>query len=212
MKKVLFVLALVTAFVYAADSYLLEGTAGGGAGTDDRLQYDDGSAAWVTAGVPYYGTWFDVADFYPSGMGIYCGFAEWWTYHWDAYPWDTDLVSLELYNGDVFGPAVQIAQDEATALHYAPVIVTYATPVVAEQNFWMILNTTVYSAVTAPHVLSDASGNFTGEDHSFISDDFILWEPRNIGGSPVDHLFRADGVIILTLENESWGAIKGLFR
>jgi hypothetical protein len=104
----------------------------------------------------------------------------------------------------------QLTADDVTALHYAPVIVNYSTPVSCGTDFWMLGNTTVYSSTGYPSGLYDEFANFTGEVHTFGSQDFILWDPFIPVSDAIDIFFRADGT--LPLENESWGAIKGLYR
>lgn len=210
MKKVLIVLALAAAASFALDNVRVEGLSA--PGTDDLLQYDDGTPYWIYGGVAYVGCWFDVTDFMPSAIGFNCDWTEWWFYHHSNLPWDTDQISLELWNGDVAMPMSQLTADDATALHYAPVIINYATPVACEVDFWMVSNTTIYSATGYPSALYDAGANWTGEVHTFGSQDWILWDPFIPVGEDIDVFFRADGEIVVSLDSESWGAIKGLYR
>ncbi len=213
MKKVLIVLALVTAFSFAADSYLVDNPVAGGSGTDDLLQYDDGTAKWLWSGISYFGTWFDVTDFIPSATGFACDYTEWWYYHHANAPWDTDMIVVELWSGDAIMPVTNLASDDITALHYAAVIVNYATPVDCGVDFWMIGNTTTYSASGIPSQLYDEFPNWTGIPHSFYSQDWILWDPQMSGGTDINAFNRAEGTIETSaLDSESWGAIKGLFR
>lgn len=212
MKKVLIVLALVTAVAFAVESYPVEGSGSGGTGSDDLLQYDDGTAQWLWSGISYFGTWFDITDFLPGAAAFDCDFTEWWFYHHENHPWDTDQISVELWTGDVVMPVTQLAQNDITALHYAPVVVNYSTPVSTGADFWMIANTTVFSALGIPSQLYDDATNFTGIAHSFYSQDWILWDPliSSTTGNEINALSRADGT--LPLESDSWGSIKGLFR
>ena len=210
MKNLLIALALAAAFTFAADTYLVEDPVAGRPGTDDMLQYDDGTSYWIVSGADYYGTWFDLTDFMPGSSPIYyeCYYTEWWFYHHTSLPWDTDQIVIELWTGDVTGPATNLSTDIITALHNSPVFVTYVTPVLTGTDFWMIANTTVYSINGVPSVLYDQYDNWTGTAHSFND-----MGPVVMGGYEVDALFRAGCTWVgLELENESWGAIKGLFR
>lgn len=211
MKKGLVVLVFIVASAFAVDSYLVENPVAGGSGTDDLLQYDDGTARWLYSGVAYFGTWFDITDFLPGATEFECSSTEWWYYHHDDHPWDTDQIRVELWTGDATMPVTNLTSDDITALHYAAVIVNYATPVSTGTDFWMIGNTTIYSAEGIPSQLYDETVNFTGIAHSFMSQDWILWDPVVPVSCNVDALSRANGDFV-ALENESWGEIKGLFR
>ncbi|MCD4775527.1 MAG: hypothetical protein K8S15_05685 [Candidatus Aegiribacteria sp.] len=209
MIKVIFVLAFTAVFAYAIDNCKIENPVAGGTGTLDWFQYDDGIAYWISSGSAFYGTWFDITDFVPGAGNYECDYTEWWFYHHSNHPWDTDQIVVELWNGDdASGPLTNLTSDVITALHYAPVIVNYATPVPVEHDFWMSAITTVYSVEGLPSVLYDQYDNWTGTAHSFND-----MGPVVMGGYEVDALFRAGCTWVgLELENESWGAIKGLFR
>ena len=210
MKKVLIVLALVTAFALATDSYFVEGT--GGSGSDDLLQYDDGTGHWICYNIPYYGVWFDVQDFMPGAIGFEADYAELVFYHHSQLPWDTDQISIELWNGDGAGATTIIRADDVTATHNIPQQLTYSPAVALDQNFWLIANTTVHSSDMLPTGFYDEFVNFTGVAHTFASDDGILWDPITAAGVEVNLMFRVDGTFVNALDGESWGAIKGLFR
>jgi hypothetical protein len=206
--KIILVLALAAVFAYAIDGYEIDNPVSGVTGILDLLQYDDGTGYWIlTSGSSFYGTWFDYTDFVPGATNPYpCQSTEWWFYHHSAVPWDTDQIVVELWNGDVTGIVTFLASDHITALHNAPVFVNYAPPVSIELNFWMVANTTVYSANGLPGVFYDQYNNWTGTAHSFCDTGTVV-----IGGHAVDALFRA-ACYGVNLENESWGTIKGLFR
>lgn len=213
MKKVLIVLALVTAFAFATDSYFVEGQGTGGSGSDDLLQYDDGTGHWISYNIPYYGVWFDVADFMPGATGFECDYAELVFYHHTSLPWDTDQISIELWNGDAAGATSLIRADDVTATHNTPQNLVYTPAVMLDRNFWLIANTTVHSTDMLPTGFYDEFANFTGVAHTFASDDGILWDPITAVGIEINLMFRAEGTINPNaLENGSWGAIKGLFR
>lgn len=165
-------------------------------GTDDFLQYDDGTAWWITWTGLYRGVWFDIDDFYPSGFTS-LSYMELWFYHHASYPWDTGSFYAELYIGDETGPVMQLDQTSVTAVHYAPCYASYSSPVWVETNFWGLVNTEMSSGCW-PSLLSDNTPNWTGNDHSFYSDDFMEWIPWVAGG--------------IGLEAETWGGVKALFR
>ncbi|MCD4774690.1 MAG: hypothetical protein K8S15_01400 [Candidatus Aegiribacteria sp.] len=211
MKNLLIVLALAAAFTFTADSYPVEDPVAYMPGTDDALQYDDGTSYWIVSGAAYYGTWFDMLDF-TTNPNYEFESTEWWFYHHASLPWDTDQIVLELWAGDVTGPATPLASDHVTAIHNAPVIVNYLPGISIETDFWMIANTIEYSILGLPSVIYDQFNNFTGIAHSYYQNG-LLWEPVVRAGYEIDALFRV--YIIPTgagLNNESWGAIKGLFR
>ena len=212
MKNVLIALVLAAAFTFAADSYLVEYPVAGRTGTDDILQYDDGTSCWIVSEALYYGTWFDMMDF-TSNPNYEFGFTEWWFYHHAALPWDTDQIVVDLWAGDAAGPATPLASDDVTAIHNAPVIVTYSPGISIVTDFWMIANTTEYSILGLPSVIYDQFNNFTGIAHSFYNQTGLVWEPVVRAGYEIDALFRVDLIPTgSSLNSESWGAIKGLFR
>lgn len=164
-------------------------------GTDDVYQYDDGTAWWITWEGLYRGVWFDSEDF-----GIYYNPCivdlEFWFYHHTSYPWDTGSFYAELYNGEQEGPVTQLDQTSLTAVHYAPCYADYSSPIVTAVNFWGLVNTEMSSGGW-PSLLSDNSPNWTGNDHSFYSDDFVVWDPWIAGG--------------IGLEAATWGGVKALY-
>jgi hypothetical protein len=88
------------------------------------------------------------------------------------------------------------------ATHYSAVTCTYSPHIYTEADFWGLVNTSMSSGGW-PSTLCDIGPNFTGQPHSFYSEDFIIWEPWSPGASCS---------LLLTLEPDSWGGIKGLFR
>ena len=179
--------------------------------TDDVLQYDDGTALWITWGGLYRGTWFHTADFYSEPCDFKLGGAELWFYHSGSYPWDTDQFILEVYNGAQSGPEELLYDTTVTAAHMTGVIVFPADSILADPDFWILENTEL-SGGGWPSILADNSPNSV--DHSFFSDDFIAWEPWTVGGGDTacDFLIRAHGSPMdLSLQSETWGGIKALF-
>jgi len=177
--------------------------------TDDLLQYDDGSAWWLSWSGLYRGTWFNTTDFYPPATGFWVEYLEYWFYHHSSYPWDAASFSAELYNGGSSAPVTQLDQTSVTALHYAPCFANYSSPIWAEANFWGVVNTEMSSGGW-PSILGDNSPDFA--DHSFFSDDFIVWEPWVIQGPTAnDYFIRANGGT-WDLDQTTWGSIKALFQ
>lgn len=167
-------------------------------GTDgDLLQYDDGTAYWLTWSGLYRGTWFDIADFGYSGAPILQG-AELWFYHHPSYPWDTSSFFCEVYQGGQTCPVTQLDWTSVLALHNQPAFVDYYPPGIylGGGNFWLMQNTEMSSGGW-PSILVDGSPNTV--EHSFWSDDFIVWTPWTPGGHTM-------------LESTTWGEVKALYR
>ncbi|MDM7993916.1 MAG: hypothetical protein QUS11_11470 [Candidatus Fermentibacter sp.] len=172
------------------------------------LQYDDGTACWLTWGGLYRGVWFDVTDFEPMEpedvWGLYM--VELWFYHYSSYPWDTASFYLEVYGGDEGGPADQISQTSVTASHMGPTLVYFDPPLEVPPDFWVLVNTEM-SGCGAPYLFGDNGPNFTGAFHSFTSDDIVVWEPWDMG----DFFIRCHGLPVSSLTETTWGALKSLF-
>lgn len=163
---------------------------------NDLLQYDSGTAHWVTNAGTYRGVWFDTEDFFGYPFNWKIESSEFWFYHHVYYRWDTSQFYAELWNGES-APDEFVDRQTVTALHYAPCFADYYPHIILEGNCWLIVNTEM-SENGCPSTLSDEQGNFTGEPHSFYSYDFILWEPWTTAS--------------VDLSPASWGCIKGLFR
>jgi hypothetical protein len=175
--------------------------------TDAFLQYDDGTANWLTWGGLYRGVWFNLQDFWPGGSSFFLGNLEFWFFHHASYPWDVSSFYAELYDGDAAAPTTQLNQTSVTAVHYSPVYATYSAGIWVGQNFWGLINSEM-SAGGWPSILGDNTPNPVS--HSFFSDDFIVWEPWIINGSTAnDYFLRGNEKI--GLNESTWGAIKTLF-
>ncbi|MCD4701025.1 MAG: hypothetical protein K8S24_04120 [Candidatus Aegiribacteria sp.] len=211
MKYIAIILAFAVTSAFGIECLPLENTPSGGQGTDDLLQYDDGTPFWIISGYSLYITWFDIEDFYPGALNFECDHTEWWFYHDASTPWDTDKIQTELWTW-VDMPVTMLNTTTITALHFSPVLVNYPTPISTTANFCMIANTTVYSAEGVPSVIFDESGNFTGEPHSFFGRSRTQMYSAQSGRDDIDAFFRAEGNPMNALENNSWGAIKYLFR
>ncbi len=208
MRNILIVLAMAFAVAFAGNIRLEEPVEV--TGSDDMLQYDDGSAFWLTWGGLYRGVWFDTEDFLPGSNGLECEYTQFWFYHHADYPWDVSEFYAELWNGESSAPITLLDQSIVTATHYSANNCNYSSAIVTDADFWALVNTEM-SAGGWPAILGDDSPNTT--DHSFYSDDFIIWEPWILSGSTAsDYFIRASGTIQAALDSESWGQIKGLYR
>ena len=201
MKRVVLVLGALAVAAFAANNVQLDRPLYI-PGNDAQLSYDDGSANWLTWGGLYRGVWFNVTDFGTTGTWESDN-TEYWFYHHSSYPWDTASFYGEIYNGDVSTPATLLDQTSVTATHYAAVYANYSSPVITEEQFWVLINTEM-SGGGWPSVLGDPT--YSGTDHSFFSDDFIVWEPWGMG----DYFIRTTGEF--ALNSETWGAIKALYN
>lgn len=172
------------------------------------LQYDDGTGWWVTWTGLYRGVWFNTADFYGSANICPADEAEFWFYHDSGYPWDTSSFYSELYDGGVAGPETELDETSLVATHNSAVLLDYRPAITCDVEFWLFVNTE-FSSGNWPSVLGDNTPH--NVDHSFHSDDTIVWEPWIVQGPNAnDYLIRMD-VIVCDLESETWGSIKSLF-
>ncbi|MBN1434422.1 hypothetical protein JW921_06650 [Candidatus Fermentibacterales bacterium] len=202
MRSIL-VCFVAACFVWAADSYMLEGPVYCVGDPRAVLQYDDGTAWWLTWGGAYRGVWFNVEDFSP-GVGFDCEQLEFWFYHHATYPWTSASFEGILANGDATAPATELANESITATHYAPSYAVYGS-VVTEANFWGVDHSLV--AGGWPSILGDNGVGAVG--HSFYSDAFGSGYTAWAEG---DYFIRAHGTILTTsLDYTSWGAIKSLY-
>ena len=214
MKKVLIVLALAAAASFAFDSVRIEGLTTV-PGTDDMLQYDDGTPYWIIYNAKAYGTWFDVQDFSSSAGGFEVESVEWWFYHHSSLPWDTEDATLELWtsNEDNSAPGEKKKDDVVEGVvSDAATVVTYDPPIALPRNFWAVFNADAHSSEGYPSPLSDKTANSTGVDHTFATGDFLVWDPITAAEINVDLIVRVSGNFTEALDDESWGTIKGLYR
>jgi hypothetical protein len=157
----------------------------------DYLQYDDGSAQWLSWDGMYRGVWFNTDDFVPSMLGFDLDFTEYWMYHHASYPWDISDFFAEVWDGSISRPLDSLNQTQITAIHYAPVIANYNPQVSAETQFWALENTEM-STGGWPSMLGDGSPPYS-VDHSYYSADFFIWEPWSDGSLRGDFFIRAEG-------------------
>jgi hypothetical protein len=176
--------------------------------TDYVFQYDDGTANWLTWGGLYRGVWFDLDDWSPGAPGCQLYSLEYWFFHHSSYPWDTASFYSELYNGDNSAPATMLDQTSVTAVHYLPVEAVYPTYIEVGNEFWGLVNTEM-SDGGWPSILGDNTPQTV--DHSFFSDDFIVWEPWIIQGPTAnDYFIRANDPY--GLSSATWAGVKSVWR
>jgi len=177
---------------------------------NDYLQYDDGSPCWFVWEGTYRGVWFNCEDFLPGMWMNYTEFTEFWMYHNSSYPWDISDFYAEIWHGTSSGPTGFVADEQVTALHYAPVFAHDDLFVGTCQQFWVINNSSLSSGGW-PSLLGDATP--PAFDHSFYSDDFSLWTPWSDGSSTGDYLIRAEVYYEYNpaFQRTTWGSIKAVF-
>jgi hypothetical protein len=178
---------------------------GHAASDGDWLQYDNGTYHWYTWGGTYRGTWFDIQDFIPSATSYIVSISELWFYHQSSHPWDTSDVYVELWNGDNMGPTALLDQTIMTAASLSPSYCIYSPSITTLQNFWCLANTEL-SAGGWPSILGDNSQATIA--HSFFSDDFIVWEPWDLGGACY-YLIRV--AWLDSIDRTTWAGLKTSF-
>ncbi|MDM7993168.1 MAG: hypothetical protein QUS11_07635 [Candidatus Fermentibacter sp.] len=166
---------------------------------DYVIDYDDGTAYWLTWTTTYHGVWFHPSDFGYSGWDPDA--SEMWFYHHSYYPWDTGSFYCELCTGGASGPEMALDQESLTAVHYAPCY-AYHDIGVPLTDFWIVVNTSMSSGGW-PSILGDPDPSSPA--HSFQSDDFATWDAWDLG----DFFIRSH--YFYGLESETWGAIKALY-
>ncbi len=168
----------------------------------DEFAYHDGAPFWLSWSGKYRGTWFNVFDFTTASLGCQVDGAELWFYHHVSYPWDTSDFYLEIWEGDIDFPYNQLESNLETASHYAPVICSFSSIPIADHFFWIIVDTEMSNGGW-PSSIGDSGLNFTGENRSFVSEDFIIWEPWNSNEACS---------FLVPLDRHSWGQLKSLFN
>lgn len=145
-------------------------------------------------------------------MSSYITGMEFWFYHHASYPWDTSDFYAEFWSGESTGPSSILNSGLCTAVHYAPVTSDlYPDVPFWESETWGIVNTEL-SQGGWPSLLGDNTPNIA--DHSFYSDDFIVWEPWIVTGSTTSDFFiRLHETYSQTsMASATWAGIKGLWR
>ncbi len=207
MKNAVIMLFIVVMYMLAASAQIDDPTP---ISHDyEWLTYDDGTPNWVSWIGTYKGVWFNIQDFIPGSYSWEVGTAELWFYHHSEFPWDTSDVMVEIWNGDANGPTEQLGQQNATALHYAPIFIVFNPVLETGQNFWCITNTEA-STGGWPSTLTDDSQGVNS--HSFFSDDLIIWEPWKVQGWSCNYFIRLNDQPLGTgLSRTTWGSLKTTF-
>ncbi|MCD4707437.1 MAG: hypothetical protein K8S62_06840 [Candidatus Sabulitectum sp.] len=173
----------------------------------DWLVYDNGSPAWLTWGGVYRGVWFNVDDFYTGALGASIEQSQFWFYHHASYPWDTSSFYAEIWNGTAPNITTLLDQSTGTAVHYAPVFVSYATPIVTEPNFWCFTNT-VMSSGGWPASLGD--GGPSAVAHSYNGDTSALI-PWVVASQNCNYFISVLADPVVSLSRTTWGSMKTVF-
>jgi hypothetical protein len=174
-------------------------------GTDDVLQYDDGTAQWLSYDRQFSGVWFDLEDFQTGATGCLIQSTEYWFFHhvgsYYLY-WDTSIFSAQVWAGGAAGPDCMIDCTSATAVNFAPVYVDYLPVLQVPEDFWVITRHSFWNGSPTPVMDMEAAP----VPHSFWRNpDMTYWEPL-IG----DLLYRVHGNPV-GLQSVTWGAVKGMF-
>lgn len=177
-----------------------------GLGTDDFLQYDDGTAEWLSFEGDYRGTWFHLDDFYAdeSISRFVLNYAEIWFFHVYALPWDTSDFIAEITDGPPQTPGDVFAHQNSTALHMSPTMVYPFAPCTTSTDF--TVTELVLSSSGAPSVASDVSP-------STVDRSFSVETPGVIDIWQFDFLIRVNGYPAppVELTRTSWASVKAIF-
>jgi len=202
------VLLASAAFLSAGNVQIPE--AGGWTPPVDGMTYFDGTPWWLSWDGLYRGTWFNTEDFYGYSTDYCIQESEMWFYHHSSYPWDTSDVWFHVFLGDQMAPVQELDQTLTTATHCSAVEVLYDPIITCEENFWVIANTEMSSGGW-PSLIGDNTPNYS--DHSFWSEDFIVWFPWAAQGSVSNDLWIATEPEPWNpgFESATWGSIKALY-
>ncbi len=177
-------------------------------GTDDLLQYDDGTAEWFTFEGEYRGTWFNLDDFYPAvdATGFVVNYAEIWFFHVLSQPWDTSDFVGEITDGTPYSPGIVFAHDTGTAVHLSPFYLYPVAPCTTNMNF-TVTEIPQFSPIGAPSIASDLSPAIELRS-------FTVTNPGVIDFWQYDFLIRVNGFPIppVKLERITWASLKSIFN
>ncbi len=168
----------------------------------DIFFYDDRCPSWITWAGTYRAVWFGLSDFFPEPYDTHLLSTEMWFYHLSEFPWDTSEFSSELWLGNNGYPINEISSVGGIAQHYCAVTCQFNEQPWVTDLFWIILNTE-QSTGGWPSSISDGTIPSSGTDHSFYSNDFIVWAPWTI---------QVSTSYPMKLESQSWGSLKKLFN
>lgn len=177
-------------------------------GTDDLLQYDDGTADWFTFEGEYRGTWFNLEDFYPSldATGFVVNYAEVWFFHvYTTHPWDTSEFIGEITDGTPDSPGTVFAHDTGTAFHLSPSYIYPMAPCTTSMNF-TVTEIPQFSEIGAPSIASDISPATNPRSFTVTSGIINYWQ--------YDFLVRINGYPIppAELARTTWASLKATFN
>jgi len=176
-------------------------------GTDDLLQYDDGTADWFSFEGEYRGTWFNLEDFYPTvdASGFVLNYAEIWFFHVYTHPWDTSDFTGEITDGTPYSPSTVFAHDTGTAFHLSPSYIYPMAPCTTGTDF-TVTEIPDFSSYGAPSIASDVSP--AANLRSFIS------TPGFIDFWQYDFLIRVNGYPLPPsgLARTTWASLKATFN
>lgn len=175
-------------------------------GTDDVLQYDDGVPCWYSFSGGYRGTWFNLEDFYGTGVkGFVVDYAQLWFFHVATDPWDTSDFIGEITDGTPDMPGTVFASDSYVAVHQGAVDVFPFAPCTTGVNF-TVTEVAAFSAYGAPSVYSDLSPSTSGR--SFFAD-----PPGGINLWTYDYIIRVYGFPVFesSLSRITWASLKSTF-
>lgn len=178
-----------------------------GMGTDDILQYDDGTAEWFSFEGIYRGTWFHLDDFYTieGASRFVLNYAEIWFFHVYSQPWDTSDFICEITDGTPDVPGTVFDHQNSIASHLNPSMIYPFAPCTTSADF-TVTELPVFSTYGAPSVASDLSPTTVGRSFSVVS-------PGNIDIWQFDYLIRVNGYPVppVELSRVSWAFLKTTF-
>lgn len=177
-------------------------------GTDDLLQYDDGTADWFSFEGNYRGTWFNLEDFYPpvDASAFVLEYAEIWFFHVYTHPWDTSDFTGEITDGTPDSPGTVFAHDSGTAVHLSPSYIYPLAPCTTGTHF-TVTEIPEFSANGAPSIASDLSPAANPRSFSSTTPGIIdFWQ--------YDFLVRVNGYPLppVGLARTTWASLKATFN
>lgn len=176
-------------------------------GTDDLLQYDDGTADWFTFEGEYRGTWFNLEDFYPAvdATGFVVNYAEVWFFHVSSQPWDASDFIGEITDGTPYSPGTVFAHDTGTALHLSPFYL-YPMATCTTSTDFTVTEIPQFSEFGAPSIASDVSPALKPRSFTVTSSVIDFWQ--------YDFLIRVNGYPVppVELARTTWASLKATFN
>ncbi len=199
MKQALAVLAILTMAAFASQ-IRVDLPGGSGSYDVDVLQYDDGSPTGSPGAAPT-GELVQHRRLPSRQPGFLLQQMEYWFFEHSSYPGTPPSSTARSGTATTWFPWCFLPGSGQRPPLRSLLPQPRPRPGL-RANFWGLINTTM-SAGGWPSVLGD---NTVGE-HSFFSDDMIVWEPW---GELGDYFIRAKGEFN-SLNSTTWGAVKALF-